>query len=271
MLHVHSIASLDAPELAPYRNLRRSADQERARMVVAQGEKIVRSLLRSQCQMISLLVTKEWLHELEPLWQPKPEEIHAYIAGKKTLETLVGHSMYQGVMAMGRIPDPEPLDTILERSPRPWLLVAVDRIDNSENMGVIVRNCGAFGVQALLQGEKSCSPYLTRAVRTSMGAIFTLPVLQPTSLAALLPELRSHGIRCVAAHAHTNAKTLAQADLAGDCCIVLGNENSGISEPVMQACDETVAIPMEPGIDSLNVGSASAVFFYEASRQRGKM
>jgi tRNA G18 (ribose-2'-O)-methylase SpoU len=271
MLHVHCIASLDAPELAPYRNLRRTSEQERDRIVVAQGEKITRSLLQSRFQIISLLVTEEWLRKLEPLWESKKEEIHAYIAEKETLETLVGHSMYQGVMAMGRIPDPEPMDTILERSPRPWLLAAVDRIDNSENMGVIVRNSGAFGVQALLRGETSCSPYMTRAVRTSMGAIFKLPVVEPPSLAALVDELRSRRIRCIAAHAHTTSKTLAKAQLAGDCCIVLGNENSGISEPVMRACDEAVAIPMQPGVDSLNVGSSSAVFFYEANRQRGKM
>jgi TrmH family RNA methyltransferase len=53
-----------------------------------------------------------------------------------------------------------------------------------------------------------------------------------------------------------------------DCCVVLGSEGIGISEPVLQACDRAVAIPMHNEVDSLNVGSAAAVFLYEAARQR---
>jgi tRNA G18 (ribose-2'-O)-methylase SpoU len=271
MLHRHPITSLDAPELAPYRSLKRPSEHDVNRIVVAQGVKIVTRLLESRFQMISLLSTEEWLAHLQPLWQAKTEEIHAYVAEKNVLETLAGFSMYQGVMAMARIPEPESIESVLQRTPRPWLLAAADQIHNAENMGVILRNCGAFGIHAFLQGETCCSAYMPRAVRTSMGAVLDIPVIQPPSLADLIRRLQQRGIRFIAAHAHDASKTLAQTDLSQDCCIVLGNEQNGITEPVIQACDETVAIPMQTGVDSLNVGSAGAVFFYEASRQRGKM
>jgi TrmH family RNA methyltransferase len=132
-----------------------------------------------------------------------------------------------------------------------------------------VRNCVAFGVQALLVGETSASPYLRRAVRNSMGTVFQLPVIESGDLVGTLNELRRQGVRCIAAHPHTDQKVLPQANFARDCCIVFGSEGNGISASVLAACDEAVAIPMPPTVDSLNVASAAAVFLYEASRQRG--
>ena len=137
-----------------------------------------------------------------------------------------------------------------------------------------MRNCAAFGAQALIVGETSSSPFLRRAVRNSMGTIFQLPVVElkpeltPKNLAEALRHLRAHGIRCLAAHPHTENKILSQVDFTGDCCIVFGSEGSGLSPEVLAACDEAVAVPMADGVDSLNVAAAAAVFLYEASRQR---
>jgi tRNA G18 (ribose-2'-O)-methylase SpoU len=119
-------------------------------------------------------------------------------------------------------------------------------------------------------GETCSSPFLRRAVRGSMGAIFQLPVVETTSLTRALRNLRERGIRCIAAHPHADGHTLARANLADDCCVVFGSEGFGISPEVLVACDEAAAIPMPPTVDSLNVGSAAAVFLYEANRQRCK-
>ena len=138
-------------------------------------------------------------------------------------------------------------------------------------LGVIVRNCAAFGAHGLIVGETCSTPYLRRSVRNSMGTIFKLPVLEPRSLLETLGRLRDGGIRCVAAHGPARSLPLAQASLAGDCCIVLGSEGYGLSEGVLAACDQQVSIPMANSVDSLNVGNAAAVFLYEANRQRGTM
>ena len=74
----------------------------------------------------------------------------------------------------------------------------------------------------------------------------------------------------VAAHPHTDQRTLSQADFTGDSCVVFGSEGNVLSPEVLAACDEAVAIPMAAGVDSLNVGAAAAVFLYEARRQRGR-
>ena len=136
---------------------------------------------------------------------------------------------------------------------------------------VLERNCAACGAQALIVGETCASPWLRRAVRTSMGTILKLPAVEPPNLAHTLRELRAAGVRCVAAHPHTEQRTLARANLTGDCCLVFGSEGHGLSPAVLAECDEAVAVPMANGVDSLNVGSAAAVFLYEVARQRGRM
>ena len=286
MFHIQKITSLDLPELAPYRPMRRPLEHERQGIFVAEGEKVVRRLLESRFEVVSVLLPEKHLEAFRPLLEARPEKLAVYLADKKLLEQLIGFSMYQGHLAVGKIPPPASLDDILSKNPKPLLLVAVDALTSAENLGALARNCVAFGVQALIVGETSSSPYLRRAVRNSMGTIFQLPVIElaklgqrhqftakphttKSTLLECLKELRGRGVRSIAAHPRTETK-LSQADFSGDCCLVFGSEGDGISPEVLEACDEAVAIPMPPAVDSLNVGAAAAVFLYEVARQRKK-
>jgi tRNA G18 (ribose-2'-O)-methylase SpoU len=278
-LHIEPVASLDRPELAPYRTLRRAAEHEAQGIFVAEGDKVVRRLLESHFGVCSVLLPEDRVAEFTPLLQSRPEQdIPVFaVTQKSVLEELVGFEMFQGVLAIGKIPAAITLENILAMNSGAKLFAAVDGLTSAENIGLLTRNCAAFGAQALIVGETSSSPFLRRAVRNSMGAIFKLPVVELRStghahapkLVDALRQLRAAGVRCLAAHPHTERKYLAQADFTGDCCIVFGSEGNGLSPAVLAACDEAVAVPMANGVDSLNVGAAAAVFLYEAARQRG--
>lgn len=271
MYHPQRIDSLDLPALQPYRTMRRQHEHREQGIFVAEGEKVVRRLIESKFSVVSVLLPEKWLRELEPLLQARPEDIEVFVAPKALLETLTGFSMYQGLLAVGKVPALPTLAEIAARSPQPRLLAAADGLSSAENLGALVRNCVAFGAQALIVGETCSSPFLRRAVRSSMGAIFQLPIVETASLVRALGDLREQGIRCIAAHPHVSGRTLSQATFAGDCCIVFGSEGYGISPAVLAGCDEAAAIPMPATVDSLNVGSAAAVFLYEANRQRSRM
>jgi tRNA G18 (ribose-2'-O)-methylase SpoU len=297
MLHVRRIDSFDLPELQPYRTMRYQHEQRMQGIFVAEGEKVVRRLIESPLSIVSVMLPEKWLAEYERLLARRTEDIPVFVGPKELLESLTGFSMYQGLLAVGRVPAQPDLETLLRHSPRPWLLVATEGMSNALNMGSLVRNCAAFGAQAVLAGETCCSPFIRRAVRASMGAIFHLPALElgtprvpevgsdghaplapgaagplakeDRALTTALFRLRSQGVRIIAAHPHADRRAPAQADFRTDCCVVLGSEGQGLSVDVLAACDERVAIPMPPDVDSLNVASASAVFLYEVTRQRG--
>src|SRR6266536_1686808 len=195
MPQVQRIKSLELTELAPYRTLRRPLEHREQGIFVAEGEKVVRRLLESDFTVVSLLLPEKWFLEYETLIGSRLENISVYLAEKNVLQRLTGFSMFQGVLAAGKIPAVHTLDAALEKSAHPNLFVAVEGLSNAENVGGLVRNCTAFGVQALLVGRSSSSPFLRRAVRNSMGAIFKLPVVEELDLAEALCKLRTRGVR----------------------------------------------------------------------------
>ena len=267
-LHIETVQSLDAPGLELYSTLRRPEEHERAGVLVATNEKVVRRLLASRFTVVSVLVTPAWLQTLEPSLRARPEDIRVYVGDKALLETITGYHLHQGVLAVGRIPPQPSLDTLLASATRPLLLAAVEGIASAENLGSIVRCCAAFGASCLIVGETCGSPFQRRAVSGSMGTVFEQPVARVARLADTLAALRARGVRCLAAHPRPGARELADADLRGDCCLVFGAEGPGLTEGVVAACDDAVMVPMPSHMNSLNVAAAAAVFLYEASRQR---
>ena len=263
-----SVSSLDLPSVYPYRTLKRPIDHQKKGIFVAEGEKVVRRLLESKLCVISLLLTPEWFSIYEPVVKSRTEQIEIFIADKLLLEQIVGIRLHQGIMAVAKNPVSLSLDEILSKSSRPFFFVALDGVANAENLGVIVRNCVSFGVQALIVGETSADPYLRRAVRNSMGTIFKLPVFYAKNLPEDVLSLKKKGVYIVAADPAPGGAVLYSNDFLKDCCIVFGSEGDGISKPVLEVCDESVTIPMYAEVDSLNVANASAVFLYEVMKQR---
>ena len=271
MIHIEKIESFDLPALAPYQTMRRQLEHRTEGIFVAEGEKVVRRLLESKFTVVSVLMPEKWLGELSPLIEARPERVEVFIAEKPLLEQLTGFSMYQGLLAVGKVPGILLMEELLAKSQPPRLFVAMEGLSSAENLGTIVRNCAAFGVQGLIVGETCSSPYLRRAVRSSMGTVFELPIVESRNLAHDLHRLRLEKILCIAAHPQPDSTLLWNTDLSGDCCIVVGSEGNGISADILKCCDTAAAIPMAARVDSLNVGSATAAFLSEVSRQRGNI
>ena len=269
-LTITHVASIEHPHLEPYRTLKRPLEHQKEGIFVAEGEKVVRRLLESPLRILSILLTHEWFALYKPLLEARSETISVHIAEKELMETIVGFQLHKGIMAVAKVPERTTLESVVAaRVKRPLFFVAADGIMNSENLGVIVRNCASFGVSALLIGESSCDPYLRRAVRNSMGNIFSLPVVYLSDTEKELRKIRSEfNAAIIAAHPRETSRSIDTIDFTANCCIVLGSEGHGISERVLAACDMEAAIPMTTGVDSLNVASASAVIMYEVQRQR---
>ncbi|HWN96875.1 MAG TPA: RNA methyltransferase [Methylomirabilota bacterium] len=267
-MHIERVTALDRPELAPYATLRQHEEHKRAGIFVAEGDKVVRRLLESHFGAVSVLLPEKRLAEFEPLIRARSEDVPVYVMEIAQLEKLTGFPFFQGVLAVGKVPETHTIETVLGHTVSPRLFVAIDGLTNAENVGLVVRNCAAFGVQALIVDGSSASPFLRRAVRNSMGTIFKLPIVEATDLHEALRLLRRAKVHLVAAHPHTEQRTIGGCSFTRDCCVVFGSEGVGLSSELLSLCDESASIPMSNEVDSLNVGSAAAVFLYEAARQR---
>ena len=274
---IKHIASLDLPELEPYRTLRRPIEHLEQGIFIAEGEKVMVRLLESELTVHSVLLSQDWFDIYQPLIERNGNSIEIFIGAKKLLESIVGHVLHQSIMGVGKVPKPVLSSEIMKQgadvaqsSPLPKtssLFVLADGITNAENMGVIVRNCVCFGVDALMVLPTSCDPYLRRSVRNSMGNIFQLPIVYIHDTIQEILWLKKSGIRLIAAHPHEQSIDIRNATFSNDSCLVLGAEGHGISPEVLELCDEFITIPMKEGVDSLNVASASAVMLWEISKR----
>jgi TrmH family RNA methyltransferase len=146
------------------------------------------------------------------------------------------------------------------------LLIACDRIQDPGNMGTIIRLADAVGADAVIVFPGCCDPFMPKAVRSSAGSIFHLPVV-----AAEMPDAaaycRQREIALVAADVHAE-RDCFDADFRRSLAIVLGNEAHGISRGMKEYISEAVRIPIIGQAESLNVATSAAVLMYEAVRQR---
>ena len=265
---IKKINSIDAPEVELYRTLKKPMQHQQRGVFVVEGDKVVKRFLASSLEAVSVLLTEELFNEYREVLEKRIESIRVFITSKDQLKTIVGFRYHQGIMAAGKIPSAPPLETLIQKTGKTHMLVAVDMLESAENTGVLIRNCAALGSDGLIVGERSIHPYLRRSVRNSMGAIFKLPVII-AKLPHILRELRTrYGFTIFAAHPRPEAIPVQCADFKTNCCIVFGNEGEGVSEEVIEECDHKIIIPMASDIDSLNVACASAAVLYEATRQR---
>ena len=269
---MHEILPLDAlPERdrKVYHQLRHSRGVERHGCFLAESDKVVERLLRSPLTLRSMLADDVWLDRLMPLLQSRESSFPVYRASAEEIGSILGFSVRQAVRAIAEVPDSPVLASFFPSTGSRRFLVALDGLSNAENVGVMVRNASALGADAILVGPTSSSPYLSRAVRVSMGAVFQIPILEVRDLPLALRQLAEAGVISMAAALRPHATALHEADFLRDICLVFGSEGTGIRPSVLEACQETVMLPMARGVDSLNVGTAGAAMLYEVRRQRG--
>ena len=177
---------------------------------------------------------------------------------------------HQGVVALVAAVTYQHVDGLLPglfEQGRTPLLVMLDGITDVRNFGAIARTCECAGVDALIIPSRGSVTVNADAVKTSAGALHTLPVCREQSLRQTLRYLHDSGLRLVAATEHGRT-TYTAADLTGPVCLVMGAEDRGIAPDCLALCDDWVSIPMLGHIESLNVSVAAGILVYEVIRQR---
>jgi tRNA G18 (ribose-2'-O)-methylase SpoU len=216
---------------------------------IGDGDKVVRRMLKTT-RVERILCTPDWVQKL-----PIPDGIDVRVAPLSRLISIVGFRLHQGLMALGTIPAERPLAGAVH--------LALDGLANAENVGAILRSCAAFGVDGVILGPGTASPWLRRAVRVSLGAPLVVPVHTSPDLAATLRALNAW-----AAHIHGDRRDFRSVDYSKNVCLVLGSEPNGVTEEVLRACKGVIYIPMASEWDCLNVAASAAVLLSEVRRQR---
>ena len=177
---------------------------------------------------------------------------------------------HQGVIAFTtqityqHVSDLVPL--IFEQGRDPFF-VLLDGVTDVRNFGAIARTCECAGVDAIIIPSKNSVSVNADAIKTSAGALHTLPVCRENQIAQTLKYLRNCGIR-IAAATEKGDMDYTKGQYSGPVCLVMGAEDKGIPQEHLALCDEWVRIPILGHIQSLNVSVAAGVLIYEIVKQR---
>lgn len=158
------------------------------------------------------------------------------------------------------------LPSLYEEGANPFMIV-LDGLTDTRNFGAIGRTADCSGVDGIVIPERNSVSVTSDAVKTSAGALFYVPVCRERDLVSAVRMLRDSGVKVVGA-TEKGAQDYSEIDYTVPVAIVMGSEDTGISDEVLRLCDELAAIPMLGNIGSLNVSVAAGVMMYEALRQR---
>ena len=162
----------------------------------------------------------------------------------------------------------EILDRVEAEGKVPFILI-LDRITDVRNFGAIVRSAECAGVDAVVIPNKNSAKISSDALKTSAGALYHLPVCRILNLKKLVRELKfQRGIRVYAATEKAE-KFYTGVDMTLPTAIIMGSEDKGVDEGLLNIATDCIKIPQKGQIESLNVSAAAAVMMFEAVRQRG--
>jgi tRNA G18 (ribose-2'-O)-methylase SpoU len=267
MAELVAIGSSDDERLRDYRHLRdvelRKAVEAEHGLFLAEGEKVVRRALDAGYTPRSFLMAERWLPGLADLLDAT--DAPCYVVSEALAEEVTGFHVHRGALAsLARTPLPS-VDHVLAGARS--VLVLEDLVDHT-NVGAVFRSGAAMAFDAALLAPRCADPLYRRAIKVSMGAVFSLPWTRIPEWYDALPALSARGFTTVALTLADESVPIEEAVRGVNrLALVLGSEGHGLSPRWEDSADVRATIPMAAGIDSLNVAAASAVACYVAGRR----
>lgn len=240
------------PRVAEYRSLKTNLSRN---SFISDHEKLVVRHLESNLYVNSIYTTKKYLDKYSKLIGSRVEPDKIYLAEEEVMEKTIGFSLHQGCMSSGRIPDwktPEELS---------GNLIYCSGIVDPENMGSILRTGASMGINSYLLSSDCISPYHRRSVRVSMGNLFHQSFARGSfyDFVRFYREIGYTWIALSLPRPGKKSENLYTFPFPKKFILVLGNESDGVREEILREMDFLLSIPMEEGVDSLNVSHSLAV------------
>jgi 23S rRNA (guanosine2251-2'-O)-methyltransferase len=186
------------------------------------------------------------------------------------LTQIAGTALHQGVIAVVRPQEFLTIEDLFERATGRFdarLVLALDGVEDPQNLGALLRVADGAGVDGVVLTERRSAPLSAVAFKASAGAAEHLRIARVVNLVRALEELKRRNLWIIGLD-ERGETDYDQFDFTGNCVLVLGREGAGLHDLVRRTCDHLLRIPMAGGVSSLNVSAAGAVVLYEAFRQR---
>lgn len=258
-MEIINIQNLSGAALMPYARLTEAQLLNRLHpeegLFICESLKVIRVALAQGMVPVSFLAEEKFLPQVPDCGVP------VYTAERSVLKHLTGYELSRGILCCMRRPKLPSVAEVLHGARR---VAVLDGVVNSENTGAIFRAAASLGMDAVLLTRTCCDPLNRRACRVSMGTVFQLPW---TFLDNYM-QLKDNDFSVVALALTDRSVPIDNPVLkeVKKMAVVLGTEGDGLSDSVLRLADHVARIPMQRGVDSLNVAAAAAVAFWELGK-----
>jgi tRNA G18 (ribose-2'-O)-methylase SpoU len=258
------VEAIDDRRLEEYRNMRDPELLRRRGLFMAEGRLVVERLLDLAGKghsLKSLLVNGASFASLELRTAAHPD-LPVYVCTTKALAAIVGFNLHRGCLALAeRPPDRAAADVVTGTD----VVLVLEDVADADNVGSVFRNAAAFGAGGVLLSPACCDPLYRKAIRTSVGGVLRMPYARLPDWPRDLAALKAAGFTLVALTPRQPAIDLPDFARRGSrprLALLVGAEGRGLTAEAEALADVRVRIPMEPGVDSLNLATAAGIALY---------
>jgi RNA methyltransferase, TrmH family len=260
------ITSRDNSLLRQARAVRDGKDDE---LIFVEGLRLCVEALKSDLPIEAAIVSEELNRKpqaAEAIAELSQASRRMASVSEKLLESISYTKTPQGIVVLAR--RPEASEQRLSASLRDnSLLVVLHQINNPVNVGAILRTAEAAGADGIISTQNTSDPFSPKSLRGAMGSAFRLPIWRDADFAEVVHWCRERKISLVGTDADAKSAH-TDWDWTRATALVLGPESIGLTSDELRATDQTVSIPMQGAVESLNVSVAAGILLYEAARQR---
>ena len=238
-------------------SLKEKKNRDEQSLFVVEGFKQVAEIPKDW-KIKFVLITKRYKEDF------KPEKV--YITTDKIFKKISGTKTPQDILAVVE----KKKNNIEEVLSNKGIFIIIDTLQDPGNIGTIIRTAEAFGVKGIFVSKNSVDVYSDKVVRSTMGAIFNIPIIQECNIIQLIQTLKQKQI-CTYAFSLDSKTGLSNTKFNDNVAIIIGNESNGINKNILDISDFKIKIDMLGKTQSLNAAVACSIAIYEISKQLNRI
>lgn len=246
------IIDANDPEIAEFISIRDHV-LHKQNLIIVEAEKLFLQHKAANKTIYKLLATQDFItrHNLNG------ENI--FYAEKDVLEKVAGFKLEFEVLFLTEKPKDSELNQLDDR------IILLNGLTSPENVGSIVRSAAAFRINSLITDEKTCSPYLRRCIRVSMGNIFAMKTFHCVNVRGDLKKLKELGYTIISTANISGSIDLKTYSFPQKCALIIGSEGHGIDQDILNLSDIILKINIDSQVAHLNASNAASIFLSNMS------
>ena len=256
------ITSKDNEIVKHIKKLKEKKYREEYNEFIVEGIKMIEEAINEKMNVKQVIISENCKDLVPNSIMTEIQKLNHVYVSEKVFNTITDVVSPQGIMAI--LEKPENSENQIDYSANNFLLL--DNIQDPGNMGTILRTVDSLNLKQIIVSKGSSDVYNLKVVRSTMGAIFRVKVIESENLVAIIKELKKHGIKVYATDLATD-KSIYDVNYEKSA-IVIGNEANGVSKEVLEEASERIKIPMIGKTESLNAAVATSIVLYEAFRSQ---